>query len=181
MLNKILKFITIVFIAIFSLILGFKVLGTSYCYIKTPETKEEANQLISFCGRSDLLFDIFFSKARTNIYENYPNEFQNEASATYIISYYSKNELLKHLDRIEILTEIITDDVWKKEKIFYFILDDDFFEKNLPLEFRKKVFNKIYTKYFIKIKNDKELIDGKRILILDNINEIYKKLNNLER
>lgn len=177
MLNKILKFITIVFIAIFSLILGFKVLGTSYCYIKTPETKEEANQLISFCGRSDLLFDIFFSKARTNIYENYPNEFQNEASATYIISYYSKNELLKHLDRIEILTEIITDDVWKKEKKFYFILDDDFFENNLPLEFCKKVFNKIYTKYYPIILNDKELTNKDKDLEIKHLNKIKEKLN----
>lgn len=158
-------------------ILGFKILGTSYCYIKIPTTKEEANKVIRFCGRSDLLFDVFFSKARAKIYEKYPDTFQNEGSATELINYYSRNNILNHLERIENLTYVITDDVWNKEKNFYFILEDSDFEKKLPLEFRKKVFNKIYEKYYKIIQNEKEIDKENRNNLLNSINRIKNKLN----
>lgn len=157
-------------------ILGFKVIGTSYCYIKTPQTKQEADDMIEFCGGGGLFFDVFLSKSRTNIYENYPDNFQNKASATEIISYYTKNNPLQHLNRIEFLTNVITDESWNKKNYFYFLLDADFFENNLPLEFRQKVFKKIYEKYYPIILKNNELSERDKKFNLDNMNKLKSKL-----
>lgn len=113
-----LKFLALLLIIVIGFLL-YKAIGVSYCYIKTPETKEEANKVISFCSDRDLFFYDMYSEALANIYVKYPDKLQNENSASMLISHYIKHNPQQHLDKIEKLTNIITDDTWNQEKRFY--------------------------------------------------------------
>lgn len=159
-------------------VLLYKAIGTSYCYIKTPSTKEQANKVINFCSSGNLFFYDFYSESLAKIYKNYPDKMQNEASASMVISYYIKNNPTQHLDKIENLTKIITDDTWNKEKRFLFVLEGGYFEDNLPLDFRRKTFNKIYEKYKSLIPEEKDVEPAIKKMSLQDMEFLHDKLNN---
>ena len=118
------KFVFIVIMLIICFPLGYKIIGTTYCYVKSPSNITESHELIKFCNSGVLFFDdLNQSVALAKIVEKYPDEFQNEGSATLLITYYVKNNLLKNnLSRMQKLNEKITEEVWKKRKKFlYFI------------------------------------------------------------
>lgn len=155
----------------------YKAIGTSYCYIKTPDTKEEANKVIDFCSNGNLFFYDLYSESLANIFKKYPDKLQNENSASMLITYYIKNNPTQHLKQIENLTNVITEDTWNQEKRFLFVLEGGYFEDNLPLEFRRKTFNTIYEKYKNIIENDKTAEKAMKKMALQDMDFLHSKLN----